>query len=151
MQNNLLSEKCIHLWRVRATALLIIFSFFDGGMFVFFPKWSIFFAILGITAYLLMITFYFPMLYKRCGYFFENDIISISSGVFIYHETKIPVSQIQYCVISQGVLQRFYGLCSVRLMMAGSFESVSQITLINAYRLKNLIEHSGERNGNKKI
>lgn len=151
MQNNLLSEKCINLWRIRATVILIIFSFIDGGMFVFFPKWSVFSGITGIAAYFLMITFYFPMLYRRCGYFFENNIISISSGVFIYHETKIPVSQIQYCIISQGVLQRIYGLCSVRLMMAGSFESVSQITLINAYRLKNQIEHSGEHNGKKKI
>ena len=151
MQNNLLSEKCIHLWRIRATVILILFSFLDGGMFVFFPNWSVFLGIAAIITYFLMIIFYFPTLYKKCGYFFEKDIISISSGVFEKKKKKIPVSQIQYCVISQGYLQKIYGLCSVRLMMAGSFESVSQITLINAYRLKNRIEHSGERHGKKKI
>ena len=151
MQNNLLSEKCINLWRMRATVILILLSFIDGGLFVFFPDWSIFLGIIAVIAYFLMIIFYFPTLYKKCGYFFEKDIISISSGVFVYHQTKIPVSQIQYCVISQGYLQKIYGLCSVRLMLAGSFESVSQITLINAYRLKNRIEHSGEQNGKKKI
>lgn len=151
MRKNLLSEKCVYLWRLRATVLLIFLAFLDGSLFVFFPKWAVFFAIIEIILYILMILLYFPTLYKHCGYFFEDDIISISSGVFIYHQTKIPVSQIQYCVISQGVLQKIYGLCSVRLMMAGSFESVSQITLINAYRLKNQIEHSGERHGKKKI
>ena len=151
MKNNLLSEKCVYLWRIRATVILILFSFVDGGLFVFFPQWAIFLAIIVIAVYIFMIVLYFPMLYKHCGYFFEDNVISISSGVFIYHETKIPVSQVQYCVISQGTLQKIYGLCSVRLMMAGSFESVSQITLINAYRLKNLIEHSGEHHGKKKI
>ena len=151
MSNNLLSEKCVYLWRIRATVILIIFSFLDGSLFVFFSEWAVMAAVIGLAVYILMIVFYFPMLYKRCGYFFEDNIISISSGVFIYHETKIPVSQIQYCVISQGALQKIYGLCSVRLLMAGSFESVSQITLINAYRLKNQIEHSGERHGKKKV
>lgn len=150
-KNNLLSEKCIMLWRIRATAMLILYAFLDGGMFVFFPDFAILFGILGIGAYLSMILLYFPMLYKHCGYLFENGIISINSGVFIYHRTKIPVSKIQYCVISQGPLQRIFGLCSVRLLMAGSFESVSQITLINAYRLKNYIENTGEYNGQKKI
>ena len=152
-KNNLLSEKSIMLWRIRSTVILILFSFIDGGLFVFFPFWAVVFGILGLSAYIIAIKLYFPLLYKHCGYFFENDIVSINSGVFIYHESKIQISKIQYCIISQGPIQRIFGLCSLRLLMAGSFESISQITLINAYRLKNYIENGkqGEMNGEKKV
>ncbi len=152
-KNNLLSEKSIMLWRIRATIILISYSFIDGGLFVFFPFWSVVFGIFGLSAYIIAIKLYFPLLYKHCGYFFENDIVSINSGVFIYHESKIQISKIQYCIISQGPVQRIFGLCSLRLLMAGSSESVSQITLINAYRLKNYIENrkQGEPNGEKKV
>ena len=68
MQNNLLSEKCINLWRMRATVILILLSFIDGGLFVFFPDWSIFLGIIAVIAYFLMIIFYFPTLYKKCGF-----------------------------------------------------------------------------------
>lgn len=154
-KNNLLSDKCIMLWRIRATIILIIYSFLDGGMLVFFPFWAIIFGILGIISYIILIVFYLPLLYHHCGYFFEHNILSINSGVIIYHRTKIPVSKIQYCVISQGPIQRIFGLCSLRVLMAGSFESVSQITLINAYRLKNDIENpavkQGDSHGKKKV
>ena len=152
-KNNLLSEKSIMLWRIRATAVLILYSFIDGGLFVFFPFFSTALGILGLSAYIFAIRFYFPLLYKHSGYFFENDIVSVNTGVFIYHESKIQVSKIQYCIILQGPIQRIFGLCSLRLLMAGSFESVSQITLINAYRLKNYIENrkQGEPNGEKKV
>ena len=151
MRQNLLSQRCMMIWRLRATSLLILYAFLDGGLFVFFPGWAVTLGLAGGIAYVVGILVYLPMLYRHCGYFYENGILSIESGVLIHHRTKIPVSRIQYCVISQGPVQRIFGLCSVRLLLAGSFESVNQITLINGYRLKNGIEASEEHHGKEKI
>ena len=61
-KNNLLSEKSIMLWRIRATAILILYSFIDGGLFVFFPFFAVAFGIFGLSAYIFAIKFYFPLL-----------------------------------------------------------------------------------------
>lgn len=140
-QKNLLSKKCVTLWKVQATMALIIFAFVDGGLFVFFPKWALILGIVGIVVYVLVISLYLPLLYRYCGYFLEKNVISLNSGVLVHRQTKISVSKVQYCVISQNPLQRVFRLCSVRLLMSGSFENIRQISVPNAYKLKNCIEN----------
>lgn len=138
--SNLLSEKAVTIWRIRATGLLVVFSFLIGAVFVFWNILAIILGVLGLTVYFLTIFAYCPLLYKVCGYSVNNNIVTINKGYFIHRHTKISFSKIQYCVISQGPLQKLYGVCSVIFLTAGSSEIISDISITDAQKIKISVE-----------
>ena len=133
---NLISSNSINVRRIRATALLILFSFVLGGLYVFMPITSIILGIIVISVYLFFILFYFPLYYKSCSYVCENGKIIIENGCIIKSRTEIKMSEVQYCIIYSDPIQRFFGLCTIRLMMAGTFGTVREISVRNANKIK---------------
>ncbi len=137
---NLLSEKAVKIWRIRATAVLIGFFFLVGAIFVFWEAAAIVLGIVGLALYFLVIFIYCPLLYSVCSYSENNRTVSINKGYFIHRNIKLNFSKIQYCVISQGPLQKIYGVCSIIFLTAGSSEMISDISVINAQKIKISLE-----------
>lgn len=137
---NLLSENAVKIWRIRATLLLIAASFFDGAVAVFWSLGAIIFGTAVIILYLLVFFVYCPMLYSVSSYSVEQKIITVDKGFFIHKHIKMNFSKIQYCVISQGPVQKIYGLCSIMLLTAGSAETIYDISVINAQKIKISVE-----------
>ena len=137
---NMLPAKAVMVWRIRATLLLIVFSFLVGAIFVFWETLSIILGTIGLIIYFLTVFVYCPILYRIYGYEVENGVITISKGYFLNRYTRLPFSKIQYCVISQGPVQKLYGLCSVVFLTAGSSEAISDIPEQEAHKIKASIE-----------
>lgn len=137
---NLLSPNSVKIWRIRATLLLIVFSFFTGAFFVFWEVFAIILGIAGLTVYFLTVFIYCPLLYRVSGYSVEDNIVTINKGYFIHRYTKISFSKIQYCVISQGPVQKAYGVCSVTFLTAGSSEMINDISVSDAQKIKFSVE-----------
>ncbi|MDD6489851.1 MAG: PH domain-containing protein [Clostridia bacterium] len=138
--SNLLSEKAVNIWRIRATILLILFSFIDGALLVFLPIMATILGVAALIVYLSVIFIYCPALYRVCGYAVNKNIIIIENGLFFHYHTKINFSKVQYCVISQGPVQKIYGVCSLTFLTAGSSEKIIDISVTNAQKIKISVE-----------
>lgn len=136
---NLLSKTALNIWRVRASAALALLFFFVGVMFFFFPIAAVILAVILVFSYVFAFFVYLPMLYKNCSYTVKNKTVYIQKGVLSRKTTGIELSKVQYCKITEGPLQRLSGVCSLRLLTAGSFETLNDISLLNARRIKNML------------
>lgn len=80
-------------------------------------------------------------LYCRC---YEGELteefVRLTTGVFLRRTVHIQYDCIQYCVLSQSVLQRFFEVCSVKLMMAGSVSVIRQVSLSDGKQIRAFVE-----------
>ena len=68
----------------------------------------------------IIITFFTGILsWMRFTYRFENDELRIEYGVFVRKKRYIPFDRIQSIDLSEGVLQRLFGLVKVQIETAG--------------------------------
>lgn len=139
-KSNILSKKSVFLWRVRATSVFIIAAFFVGASYAFSPITAVVGGIVMSVVYLTVILVYLPILYSSCQYSMTDSFVAIEKGVIFRKHMQISYSRIQYCVLVQGPLQRIFGLCTVRLLTAGSFEIMRDISLINGKKIKRMSE-----------
>lgn len=140
IKTNIISKKAPVIWRIRATAALIAAAFPVGALFAFHKIAALIFGAFVIITYVILILFYFPVLYKSCRYFIGESLIEIKKGVFFRKHTQIGFPKIQYCVFMQGPIQKIFGVCSVRLLTAGSFEIMRDISAINGKKIKLIVE-----------
>ncbi len=138
--HNLLSRHALRIWRIRASVALIVLFFLLGGTAVFSLTVALIGGIVGITLYLLMVLLYMPMLFRSCQYKVNEQNVEIQKGVLFRRKMHISFSKVQYCEIMQGPVQKLYGLCSLRLLTAGSFELMRDISLLDGHRIKNMTE-----------
>ena len=140
---NMISERSIWVWRTRASLLLALLELITGGLFVFFPTIALIVGIVLLLLYFILILVYLPYFYLSCMYYIKDDSIVVKKGVFIHQYSQIKFSNVQYCVISQGLIEKKYKVCSVFLMMAGSSELVYELSLKDAYDIKLCVEKAG--------
>ncbi len=139
---NLISEHCIWIWRIRAGIGLVFLSMLLGGLFVFFPLTAMALEALLLILYFLLIFLYIPGYYYSCVCYLKGASVIVNKGFFIHKYSQIHFSNIQYCLISQGFIQKRFKVCTVYLMMAGSRERIYEISLRNAYELKQKVEQA---------
>lgn len=139
LNEKVLPQRAVILWRVRATLLLIVAAFLCGVLFVFSNIMAIVFGIGAVVIYLLLMFLYFPYLYKGYMYGFLSKQIFIKKGVLFHRNIHIRMDKIQYCVLIQGPLQRLFGLASVLILMAGSQEYIRDIHVKNAEKLRKVL------------
>ena len=137
---NIVSFKALKLWRIRASAAIIILYFLIGAIFVFSEPTAIVFGIAAIIIYLLAVILYFPIMMQSCRYFLTDSYAEIEKGVLIRKHTQIRFSSVQYCVLTQSPLQKLFGLCSVELLTAGSSEVIRDISILNGKKIKHKVE-----------
>ncbi len=61
--------------------------------------------------------------YARWGYAMDGEDLRIAHGVWTHTETLVPLSRVQHLDVSQGPLERSFGVCRLILHTAGTMHS----------------------------
>lgn len=138
MQQQKLSEHAVFIWRIRATALMVIASFLSGAVWVFSAALAIILGSLFLLTYLFLLFVYFPWLYSKCFFLLEKDAVTIEKGVLFHKRYKIPAARIQYTEFLQTPAQRMKRVYSAVFHTAGSMVMLSQISEKNVMQIKRL-------------
>jgi uncharacterized protein len=78
-------------------------------------------SVLVVSALLAWVTYVWPPIdYRRVSYRVDADGIEIHWGVFWRSVISVPRSRVQHIDVSQGPLQRSYGLGTLRIYTAGT-------------------------------
>jgi len=80
--------------------------------------WAALAFALGLLAF--TVWWYPPARYRRLGYRLDDAGITIQDGVFWRTQSALPRVRIQHTDVSQGPLQRRYGVATLKLYTAGS-------------------------------
>lgn len=81
-----------------------------------------------VVLQLLQIILYPPIEYAQWQYMIAPDRIEIKKGIFYRIHTVIPISRIQHVAVTQGVLQRPFGLSTVQLHTAGDVMEIQELS-----------------------
>ena len=138
---NRMSPRASVILRIRATLLLILLSMFDGSLYVFMPVTAVIAAVLILAAYFTAVVLLLPMYCKKYFYILDRDKITVNRGILIHDKTEVSLAAVQYCIIYAGPVQRLFGVCSIRMMMAGTSVTVRELPLKAAEKIKNLAEY----------
>lgn len=127
-----LDKKAIKSWRVgRGLTLLILFILY-AAVFVAQNRFDLPSKIyyIAIILFSLLIVYkiigiiFFPIIeYKQWKYRITDDSVEICHGIFFIDRVIIPIIRIQNISISQGPINRKFGLYKIEISLAsGSFK-----------------------------
>lgn len=150
---NLLNKKYLRILLLR---ILILFLFLAGALVTFlllteekppiFITVSISLAIVLAVALLLAVTI---LGFPKKGYLVREKDVSYQRGLITYKVTSVPLNRIQHVEVSQGVLEKMFGLSSVKIFTAGGTSSdlsipgltVDEAKKVKAYLSGKISEH----------
>jgi hypothetical protein len=64
-----------------------------------------------------------PRRYHAWGYGLDGEELQVRRGVWIRVQTVVPLDHVQHIDVSQGPLERAFGICSLVLHTAGTLNS----------------------------
>lgn len=106
-------------------------SYFSGGQ----PNWIWWTVAGGLVAgslVLLVLAIYWPKLEHRyTRWTWDADGLEIHRGVFWQHRITVPISRIQHVDVSQGPVQRQFGLGKVTAHTAGTQHAAIELSGIS--------------------
>jgi membrane protein YdbS with pleckstrin-like domain len=103
------------------------------------------YLVLFLSAWLVFSVFYAAaayFAYEKAGVALRERDILYKSGIFFQDVEAVPFNRIQHCELSQGPLERYFGLSSVSVFTAGGSSSdvvIEGLSREKAIRLKNYI------------
>ena len=83
----------------------------------------------GIVTIPLLVLLFYPVLvapgrrYRAWGYAMDADELRIARGVWTRIETIVPLARVQHVDVSQGPIERTFGVCRLVLHTAGTMHS----------------------------
>ena len=83
----------------------------------------------GIVTIPLLVLLLYPILvapgrrYRAWGYAMDADELRIARGVWTRIETIVPLARVQHVDVSQGPIERTFGVCRLMLHTAGTMHS----------------------------
>lgn len=103
-------------------------SYFSGSR----PTWIWWTVAGGLVAgsfVLLLLAIYWPKLeYRYTRWTWDADGLEIHRGVFWQHRITVPISRIQHVDVSQGPVQRQFGLGKVTVHTAGTQHAAVELS-----------------------
>lgn len=136
------------IWQIDLTLLMIPVIMLNIMIESISYELSMITILLSAAGYLLLRFWAIPAYFRNYYCITEPGAVIINSGFFIYRRTRIRFSSIQYCMVSQGYVQKAYQSCSLILMLAGSSVRIRHISMEEAKLLKAKIERYQENNKN---
>jgi len=131
---------------VQAAVLSAILVIAYGIAAVFEPVLlRVLYLVLFLTAWLVFSVFYLAaayFAYEKAGLALRERDILYKSGILFQGVEAVPFNRIQHCELSQGPLERYFGLSSVSVFTAGGSSSdvvIEGLSRERAIRLKNYI------------
>jgi uncharacterized protein len=61
--------------------------------------------------------------YRAWGYRMDADELQIAQGIWMRTETVVPLARVQHIDVSQGPIERVFGVCRLVLHTAGTMNS----------------------------
>ena len=81
-------------------------------------------VLLPLLALLIYPTFVSPVRrYRAWGYRMDEEELRLAHGIYTQIETLVPLKRVQHLDISQGPLERSFGVCKLILHTAGTAHS----------------------------
>jgi hypothetical protein len=83
-----------------------------------------------------------PRRYRAWGYGMDGEELQVRRGVWTRVHTVVPLDHVQHIDVSQGPLERAFGICSLVLHTAGTLHSqivLPGLTRITAERIRDEI------------
>ncbi|WP_110926390.1 PH domain-containing protein [Bacillus massiliglaciei] len=80
----------------------------------------------------------------RYTYRIEDGEVKIESGLFIKTKSFIPLSRIQSMDVSEGILQRLFGLVKIRIETAGGSQADAVLSAVRKQEAKGITEAYAE-------
>lgn len=65
-----------------------------------------------------------PRRYRALGYRLDSDELWIASGLLVRTETVVPLKRVQHIDVSQGPIERIFGVTRLLLHTAGTMNSL---------------------------
>ena len=65
-----------------------------------------------------------PRRYRALGYRVDSDELRIASGLLVKTETVVPLKRVQHIDVSQGPIERLFGVTRLLLHTAGTMNSL---------------------------
>jgi len=100
----------------------------------------LFFASLGFTAVVLISLLWEYLVWRRYDYFFEDDSLRITQGVFRRDEREIPYRRIQNVDIEKNIFQRVFGIARVDFETAGGSSTEASFRFVEGEEARNIQE-----------
>ncbi|MGN0551155.1 MAG: PH domain-containing protein [Acutalibacteraceae bacterium] len=141
MEKIKLSPYAVLIWRLRATAVIILCAFALGAVFVFNQALAVALGIFTVIIYILVMLLYIPLLYKSYYYTVENGAIEINKGVIIKKRCKIFANRVQYTRTAQTPAQKYKNVCSVIFFTAGAAVTLACVSTEQAKALGEFYAH----------
>jgi uncharacterized protein len=93
--------------------------------------WAVSMIVASVFAALVFLTWWLvawpPVSYRYVSYRVDADGLEIRSGVYFRSVTTVPKSRVQHTDVSQGPLQRKYGLATLTVHTAGTENAEVQL------------------------
>jgi uncharacterized protein len=122
---------------------VIIAAIYFGLGFVIERLWALPLILIFIIICVFLGGVWIALIYKSfkyTGYALREKDIVYTSGILFRHTAIVPFNRIQHCELSQGPLDRMYGLASLSMNTAGQSEiELDGITYDKAIKLKNYL------------
>ena len=116
-------------------------TFFDGW------RWPLIFSGL-LLAWLLVALLFSVMGYRHKAYAIRQRDVLYRSGWIWRKSTILPFNRVQHCEVSQGPIERFFGLATLQIFTAGGSSSDMHIPGLlpdTAHSIKDyIIHHTGK-------
>lgn len=127
MNINNLSSKCVKIWKIRLTLLLVCWWFVCGAVAAFSFLIAGILAVLSIAVYLFEMLCFLDLMYKHYTYTVGKSGVTIRKGILIKKKIYIDRSRLQYSEMLQTPLQRLFKTCTIVYQAAGAVVYLSQI------------------------
>ena len=93
--------------------------------------WAVSMIVASVFGFLIFLTWWLvawpPVSYRYVSYRVDADGLEIRSGVYFRSVTTVPKSRVQHTDVSQGPLQRKYGLATLTAHTAGTEHAEVQL------------------------
>lgn len=112
--------KLLKMWKAINNACLVLLIF-PLLMLVFGAPWEL--CLLIIVALAIVwgsIQIYIPAFYRSLEYSIDTDAVRLQKGVFWKRRTTVPYAKITNIDITQGPVERHFGLSKLHIQTAGS-------------------------------
>ena len=141
---NIVASKGIKVWQMRTMLLFMFLMLMTGTLLVPMPLFSLVLGFSSLILLMILNLFFLPRLYNRLSVICQNNCITVFKGYYNQRKMRIRFSSIEYLILSEGVIEKFYGVCTVYVLMAGHTAALWEISVENALELERMVRYYQE-------
>ncbi len=114
------------------SAILLVLALIGFFLIAYFSSLNIPIKVLIGVPFILVVLFVLKLVlvilgFPKKGYLLREQDVSYRRGLLIYKLTTIPFNRIQHVEVSQNIIEKSFGLSSVKIFTAGG--SVSDLSI----------------------